>query len=670
MSSPKDVLDIIRAYLDRHQQSQATYSQLLSFADRYILENPAMDKSWDDFRKNLHRNLSGFIDHLELTGDLRVVRKDGTPTSLVFPAYFAEKISGYYDRADEKPELPFPNEDSLSVNVPLDLITTVDIKNDFMTWLTHSNDEEVKILKINFPDGIASMIATPAILPSKVLLNAVHRIRHYLRDPKNLSYTRQKLIPLLRTRELAVKDMLHSIVTTPETSAQSIFEPTDFTFHLWTQLSTNIIKEYGPKADKLAEEHGFCQAAYLLGYYNVFYRGKQQKKKEEDLAFNVFLQMMRRPPYAFKISDIYEFKDDKGILVTKRVEKEKLASYLQEKLVPSGKKDIPDFLKVRTPKNDELYLLYASVVPLVSEGLLRAQKEMREFYSRSWMLSLKQDVEFTSMHSDDEFRNHIENRLKNHYPLLYCLLNYQTLFFAARIDGLNERQRADLMELINTTTQKVKSWDSMFRLSRKKLLEDAKMLLPAWMVIPVVRGMVRVFRNLFLGKELANKQYGNIFDHEGQERIQLAKKKKKSDETASSTGAKNGENNGAASKNQAAANNKQQVAQFREAAKALESDFLPPGAKLAPTLDSLAERWNPLLDPSAKKNLREDVNSLTRDFLRKTRITSKSKLPGPDDVKSYAQKVWEADSLLAIRNRKDLLRYLELYIIHLLENMN
>lgn len=660
MSSPQDVLDIVTAYLERQTQSQVSYSQLLAFVDRYLLENPHLERQLDDLRRNTHRVLSDHLDSLEKQGKIHLVRKDGNPASLVYPAYIIGRIHAVYQRAEDKPELPYPNEDSIQVDIPIEEISVVDIKNDFMVWLNREEGDP-KILRINFPDGIMSMVTSSDLLRGKVMVNAVHKIRHYLRDTKNMSYTRQKLTPILRTRELAVKDMLHTIVTTPDTASATITDPTDFSFHLWTQLGTNIIKEFGPKADKLAEEHGFCQAAYLIGYYNVYFRGQQQKRKEEETAVNILMATMKRPPYAFRISEIHDFKDDKGILLTKRLDKERINAYIEERLKPKSDKDVAEFLKVHTTKNEEFFLLYNSVPVLISENIIRAQKEMREFYSRSWMLSLKQDIEFTTMYEDEEFRRHIESRLRNHYALFHALLNYPTVFFAGHLESIPENLRNEMMELLNAGSQRLKPLDAIFKLNRKRLLDDAKMMLPAWMVIPIIRGTVRFMRRLFLGKEMANQPYASIFDHEGQERVKLVKKSK--GKTAGEDEAEGQERSGRA---QTA---KQQAARYRAAAKSLEAEFLPPGSQLQPTLESLVERWNTQLDPTSKAHLTEDVNSLARDYLRRSRINARSKLPSAEDVRAHAKKLWELENLLAIRNRKDLLRYLELYIVNLLENM-
>lgn len=663
------LLDIISAYLERYTQSSVSTSQLVPFMERYALEHPEVEAEILSLTRGNLKGLHAALELQEQAGTVQIVRRENSPVSIVCPGFFFHKIRQYYSRIDDKPEHPFPPENMIGVVIPIDQIQSVDIKSDFMQWLNRDEKAGDRILRVNFPDGVASMICSVETLKTRVLVGAVHKIRHYLRDPKNFAYTRQKLTPLLKGKELAVRDLMQSIVTSPDVACTSVLEPTDFSFHLWTQLSSNIIKEYAQKVDKLSEEHGFCQAAYLIGYYNVFYRGIIQRKKEEDLAVNVLLQAMKRPPFAFKISDIYELKDDKGLLLINKLDKEKMNQVIKSRLVPAANKETPEIIRLNTGNDEAYFMLFSSVPQMVSEQLLRAQKEMREFYQHSWTLALKQDFEFTTMHGDQEFLKHVAFRLKSHFPLLDCLLDFKIIVLSSRLDSTQEPYRTELFNLLDAANQKMKSHDLILRINRKRLYDDARMLLPSWMVIPIVKSLVRFFRLLFLGPDLANKPYVTVFDHEGQERVQQAKKRQGgADKKAGKQGGQQLQNEQTeeAAKNTAA---RQQAQKFRDSAKELEGEFLPPGSNLQFSMEQVLDRWNTLLDQQTKNNLTEDVNSLCRDYLKKMRITSKSKLPTVADIRSYAVKVWETDSLLNIRNRKDLLRYLELYILNLLEKM-
>ena len=85
------------------------------------------------------------------------------------------------------------------------------------------------------------------------------------------------------------------------------------------------------------------------------------------------------------------------------------------------------------------------------------------------------------------------------------------------------------------------------------------------------------------------------------------------------------------------------------------------------TLEELAEKWNPLYDTRAKKNLVEDVNALVRDFLRPIR---RSFLIQPPDIKrihALAEQLSTSKSLEKIKKREILKDYIELYMVRSLE---
>lgn len=657
---------ILTAYMDRYRQSSVSYSQIVPFMERYALEHPEQEAELVALTRGNLRALGNLLDAAEQDGIIQVMRKDTNPLTIVYPAYFHQLINRYYQRIDDHPQSPFPLDSQLGLDVPGDMIQSVDIKSDFLSWLSRDERQGEQILKVNFPDGIHSMLCTVSSLKKNVLSGAVHKLRHYLQDTKNLAYTRQKLVPMLKGRELAVRELLQTIVASPESACATVREPTDFTFHLWTQLSSNIIKEYAQKIDKLSEEQGFCQAAYLVGYYNVYNRGILQRKKEEELAASVLIQCLKRAPFAYPMSDIHQFKDDKGILLATRLDRDKMTQIIKARLTPAPNKDTPEILRINAGEGEPSYVHFTSVPQLVSEQLLKAQRDSREFYKHSWTLALKQNIEFTTMHQDGEFLKHLAARLANHFPLLASLMDPKIINIAARQDACTEPFRSDLLGLMESGGAVLRPLNQILRVERKKIYDDARILLPAWMVIPGIRTVVRLVRILFLGPDLANKPYAEFFDHEGQERVQEKEGKKKGKETRETGKIASGEADGGGKEER----NRQQIQKYRDAAKSLEPEFLPPGGSLEVSLSMLLDRWNTILDSQTKANLTTDVNSLCRDYLKKMRITSKAKLPSSADVRAYAIKVWETETLQKIRNRKDLLRYLELYILSLLENMN
>jgi hypothetical protein len=114
------------------------------------------------------------------------------------------------------------------------------------------------------------------------------------------------------------------------------------------------------------------------------------------------------------------------------------------------------------------------------------------------------------------------------------------------------------------------------------------------------------------------------------------------------------------------ASRRAQVARFKEAVRQLQGSYVAKGSTPQRTLDDLVERWNPLLDPVAKQNLVEDVNSLARDFLRRMKVSFRLIPPNRQRVKEWADRLCTNDAFSQIRRRDDLNEYLQLYMLTVL----
>ena len=85
------------------------------------------------------------------------------------------------------------------------------------------------------------------------------------------------------------------------------------------------------------------------------------------------------------------------------------------------------------------------------------------------------------------------------------------------------------------------------------------------------------------------------------------------------------------------------------------------------SLKILAGKWNPLIDPQSKADLVEDVNSLTRDFLRRLRKGFHVKPPDAARIRNLAKELSDNKALQKINRKEYLVRYIEIYMIKCLQ---
>jgi len=96
--------------------------------------------------------------------------------------------------------------------------------------------------------------------------------------------------------------------------------------------------------------------------------------------------------------------------------------------------------------------------------------------------------------------------------------------------------------------------------------------------------------------------------------------------------------------------------------------LIPPGSNLDRELASYINQWNPLLDKQLRANLTEDVNSLIRDYMRRTIRTLKASNFTVERIQNLAAVLIKTSALQKIKDKDALQMYVTLYIIRLVKN--
>lgn len=707
MDASEDLRRILSSYLRRNAQAQVTYSNFLGFLERYLQQNELDNPNLVELRQDTHQVLSSILRKLERTGTVQLLRSETTPLTLVYPVFYTEEVERAYQRAGTDMEELLPSEESLSIAIPGDLIQVIDVKTEFVTWLANevrrddseesSVDESEEalpgkessgnqspsnkkpVLRLAFPNGLPSLVAVPASLAYPLILASVQKLRQYLHAQKNMTYVKQKLLPVFRGREIPLRDMLQQVLTSPELCAKGILNANDFLFQFWTHLSTNVIKEFADKLDKLPEEQNYCQAAYLLGYYSVFCKGREQRKKDEESSLKQFALSLKKPPYAFSIQDIYQFKDDKGLLLLQRSSKEQLHRFLAEQMKSPDGKALPTIMRLILPEGKEYYLAYDSIPLIIAQQLPMVQRSFKDYYVSSWQIAMLSGKRLATIDSREAFASHVESRFREIHPLLYSILKYETLFLISQESSTRPALRQALLSLIQAKEQKLKPYPEILALDHGKLVADVKILLPFWMVVPGIKQIAHFFRKLFLGKSHTENLRAGI-DFEGQEKVDVVEVRKEEKPAAREhAGRRIGSEDQEGPKGKSldlaseppssgshSQNIKAQQAAFREKVKKIADSLLEKGMNLDQALKQEIEQWNPLLEATAKKNLVEDVNSMCRDFLRGLKLSYRKPPPGPESLNEMSKRLAAHPTFDRIRNREALQHYIKLYFLKIL----
>ncbi len=665
MSSAKDVELLLKKYIAKAENPHVDFQKFVRYVERYAGRYGEEYEQIQDLEYRTAEILQAHLLTLQEDEKVQLSFLGHSLESIFYAAYYLNLVRKEYRKIDASPERPFPTEDRIGAEIPGNRIQAIDIKSDLIRWIDSSEKEAPVLLRIMFPDNVQSILITSDLLKEKMAEFSLQKIRMYLRTEKNSSYMQQKLLTMFRQKEMPLKDLLNSIHTSPKKALNSILNPTEFSFHVWTQLSTNIIKEFSQKNDKLIEEHNYCQAAYCLGYYSLYYKGRRQREEDIQDSLKAMERNLHKAPYIYTMIQIRDFRDSKGVPLSKNCPQENFNEFLENQLKKKEGANLPDLLHVKGPDKKDYYVYKQYYISSMLRHLERAIDEFKDFYVHAWAEAMRQDKKVKSMLDDTAFEEQLRSRLEKTEPVLSALLNYNFLVLLSSEQKLPDNERNEVNRITDLKKKSLIPLPEILGLNRKSIHDEARLLLPFWQAIPILNKLVRLIKRIFIGKRR---------DDESEPVTQL----RTSTMTYGAVGASRdgGEDSGnelsdggtGADSNSRTSSKtgKAQLVNYRKQVQALQKKILGEGKSVAASLEELIEKWNPLLDPQAKKNLVEDVNSLIRDFMRRMKSGFKVKPPDEDRLNEMAEKLAYNHAFDTIRRKDYLHRYIVVYMLKLL----
>jgi hypothetical protein len=648
MSLAKSVTRILHLYANRTGSSRLRFDGFATFASRYArkhqYESPELQTLIEEDQSALIHALEG----LERSNVVVLERDDtGNPSVVYYPAFFRLELDRLFTRVAEDPERSFPQEEDLPFAPPSHQLKTVSVTEDVVEWIGAAEYPPNLVLNLRFPGQIKSMLLTPKILQERMLRLSLQKMRIYLRNRNNSGYMTTKLRGIFQGREMMVTENIHGAMTNPDSLIEELKNPNEFTFHFWTQISSLVVKEFEKKKELLDEEHAICQASYLLGYLCVYNKGVSQRSQEKEEALKIVRRKLDEEPLVFRISDIENFTDDKGVALTKRCPKEDIYALVNEMSTPKDETSLPELFPFSPDGNDKYYIMTPRIIPYVLKERDRLRNELVRFYRNGWAELLKNDKKLEMMSDDEAFDAHVKKAYREKAPLAFSLTSFDLLFLASEVEGVPEGVAQEVKaDVIDTRKRGLRPWSVIFKLDRKQLYNEARLMLPFWMAVPILRGLVRLLRKMFsTGGSARTSDTAEAMESDERARREEAERSRKA----------------------AAGSEQEERKNFTKAIIAMERHYLREEQSVEQRLQELQEAWNPLLDKTARNNLIEDVNALCRDTLRRLKVMNRKHPPDKPRIEALAERIAENEAFEVIRNRADFRAYLELYMLSLLE---
>ncbi len=536
----------------------------------------------------------------------------------------------------ESADIPFPDEELLKTSVPPEWVMNVSLEADLSSLLQRPELPDVPLCRISFPSDAKAILILTDQLKRGLLEVAVLKVRNYLRKGTNLEFTRRKLLAAFQNKEMALKDAFNLVQTRPFDAVEQMRSSNaDLVFSFWAYLVSVIRQDLMRRGDRTPEDLACLRALFIVEFFNNHYKSQAQKAIEIEAAFKAFDAAVRKSPYLYQRQDLEGFTDQAGRPLIGRYTKEEFDAYLAEKLKTSDFSRLPEIVAFQVDENRRFYVAKDRILVLAMKLITDARQEVRAQLIESWYKILGAFSTVPAMHEDQAYRLELWSRLEKSSPILATLIR-EKLILLAYVEVRGTKDSLPELERLFSKGELVPV-DELLSLPRKGLLTDVRILLPFWYSIGLVVSVVRFFRSL-KPKRAAK-------------RIEV-----KAPPPASATGSPSAPQ---------AAHDRQR--ELREAALRAEKTIVPAGMSLDDWLIDLESKWNTMINPQAKRDLTEDVNSLVRDYLRNVLRTLRGVSFTEERIRQLAETLAGSPSLMCIRNAPALKSYIMGYIVRLVK---
>ncbi len=633
MAQELDVYQMVKGFAARNKISSFAYK---IFSSALVRQARAGDQTNPMYRElSLHPEQVLIPKLLLLARDHKISLSmiGNEIESIMLPEEFVGPVRAEYQRMEESPDVPFPDESGLKISVPPEWLQTVSIETDLAPLLDSELEYAVPLFRLLFPEGLRSILLPSDAMGGKLLEYTILKIRHYLRKGSNKDYVQQRMLGAFPNKEMLLKEGISTVMIKPFDAIREITQGTsDFTYPFWAYLISSIKKDLQGKGEPTPDDVAAWQASYLMDVYNNYYKGKAQRLLDRDSAFKTLALLLRKAPYLFSMDEITDFRDGQGRPLLGKYTSGELEDWVRENTTRLKENALPDFLVIPSREGKSAIIAKDKLLPYALKLIGEARVLIRASIINDWREVLYNFGTLEAMNDDAVFQKDLESRLLLQTPALVHAISsgFLPLVYSEYHGGKDAPKELEACFGNN----KVAPLPLLLGLARKQLLSDVRMVLPLWYTVPILCWLVKLF--LQGGKKKSKPQ--------------AQKKVEPSAQAAKGAAPTSG-----------------RAAEFSQAARDAEKRLLPKGYTLEEYMGSLSNRWNTLLEPVSKANLTEDINSLVRDYLRGVLRNMRPSSFTVDRIENLASNLADRPNLMQIRNHAALEEYIKLYIIKLLK---
>lgn len=638
-----NIFTLLKGFSAKQRSAVIDFSEFAdyvrSYAQHHINENAGLQA----YLGSTDEALEGDLKKLSSSRQIVITSKSQGSQTIFVISSFIEQYADRYKDIDVNISIPFPNLNDIPKNVPTNIVTKAQGGEQIMNFLDGKTSSDRTLFALDFGKGIPDLLF-PSSVPVNMLIKlSLKKLQDLLRKEESHDYFLKKLTNANPGKELTIKNFFQHFVARPEDAMDALKVNGD-NFYFWSQMCYFIRQDYNKLKDLTTEDINILQSIFIVETTASYYKAKTAEKTAKEAAFKEFDQRLATPPYYFNKSDIEGMKDSRGKLLLGEYTKEELNEHIKELHTPGPGNSLPTLLLFKLDDGSGFFILKEKVMAVVLRLCNDARTVIREGLSKEWYLALKRFETLPEMKDQLSFEGCLERELAAADPILYAILHAHFLPVIAFEDSTPGR-------ITLYRNGELVSYSELLLISRAEIYSNAKMKLPFYYTIPGLSWLISLIKNAKNKKKNKKKGYETVA-----EKI-LSEDKEKSEAKLQSINA----NDKSSMLSRAKA--------IRTEAAGVEGELVPATSTLDRELEGYLSEWNDRLDKQAYENLREDINSLIRDYVRKTVRTFKNDNVSLERIQSLAKSLEESPALLKIKNHPALRRYIELYMVKLLKNL-
>ena len=641
MATTSNILTLLKFYASRQKSALVDYAEFVDYIKKYAQHHLETNKELKLYTENGTSAIDLELSNYEREKQIVFVTQQINKKAIFVVSFFADRLEETYREMEIKINVPYPNVVDLPKSFPQEALTKCIASDKIYRLLEKETLSDRYIYCLSFMKGLPSLVMPSSVSVHKLLQIALLKIQDKMKRSDFYDYFLKKLTISNPGKELAIKSFFSQFAASPSDALANLKE-TGETYFYWSQLCYFLKGDCNKQKEFTPDDINILQSVCIIELCIAFFKSKTSERLQKENAFKILDEYLANPPYYHNIDQIVKVKDSAGHELFSQYTKLDLEDHLRDLTTRSESNKLPELLVFKVEDGLSNYIYKDKVMTLIVRLINDCRIIIRDSLSVVWFKSMLDWETLPEMKNNAAFERCLQKELASADPVLYSILTSSFLplvFYEDQTPNkLNLYRDGELIP-----------YSEILMISRQEVYAGAEIKLPFWYKTPVLSWILSLFHKKPKDKKNSRPSATTLVQ---EERAAAAEEKYMQLDAQDSSDPRN-----------------DRKRQLRKEALDIESKLVPEKSTLDRELDSYMREWNDRIDPTAHRNLLEDVNSYIRDYVRRCVRKLKTEPFTEERIESLADSLVENKPLSQIKNHPALKMYVKLYMVKLIKNI-